>query len=54
MIKLYEGQDRVFLKACELAKTDPTRRQYTKYLKQMREKAFAVKEEAKTLLGSNK
>jgi hypothetical protein len=42
----YVGGDRVFLLACELAGTAPTRRQFSKYSRKIGGKALAKKQDA--------
>ncbi len=46
-IKMYEGGDKVFIRACEIADVKPTKRQHKKFTKQERGKAYSVRQEAK-------
>ncbi len=53
-LKMYDGDDKVFTTACELAQTLATRRQANKFFKQNRGKAHAFKDEAVELVHGKK
>jgi hypothetical protein len=50
MLRMASSRDPVFLEACRLADTPPTRRQEAKYFRQHRGKAFAMRREAERKL----
>ena len=53
-VKNFDGDDKVFLAACEIAKVRATRRQYAKYSRQGRGKAYSVREEARKQVHGDK
>ncbi len=53
-IKMYDGGDKVFIRACEIADVKPTKRQYKKFTKQERGKAYSVRKEARATWNNSK